>query len=176
MTLLSHNALIRSMQSRYTHPDAFAEYNAVVRVVSICVLLLIGWLDYITGYEFGFFIFYFIPVAIAAWYCGQKDGICIAIASAVCWYLSDRFTHHPYSRSYFIYWELFMRLLSFLTTSMTLSKIRNLVLNEERMIAELLETRSRLAKYAEYEEFIGDEHPSQNSSNEAREQQPTNVV
>jgi hypothetical protein len=40
-----------------------------------------------------------------------------------------------------------MRLLSFLTTSMTLSKIRNLVLNEERMIVELLETRNQLAKY-----------------------------
>jgi len=31
-------------------------------------LALIGWLDYITGYEFVFFIFYFIPVAIATWY------------------------------------------------------------------------------------------------------------
>jgi len=40
-----------------------------------------------------------------------------------------------------------MRLLSFLTTSMTLSKIRRLVLNEERMIVELIETRSQLAKY-----------------------------
>lgn len=134
-------------QFRFTHPTAFANYLGMVRVASLAVLLLIGWLDYITGYEFGFFIFYFIPVAIAAWYCGSKDGISIAIVSAICWYLSDRFTHHPYSRAYFIYWELFMRLLSFLTTSITLSKIRNLVLNEERMIAELLEARSQLAKY-----------------------------
>jgi K+-sensing histidine kinase KdpD len=116
------------------------------------VLLLIGWLDYITGYEFGFFIFYFIPVAIAAWYCGFIDGICVAIISALCWYISDRFTHHPYSKAYFIYWEMFMRLLSFLTTSMTLSKIRRLVLNEERMIEELLETRSKLAQLTEIKE------------------------
>ena len=135
--------------SRFTHPNAFADYSRFVRLASVALLLLIGWLDYITGYEFGFFIFYFIPVAVAAWYCGFKDGIRIAIASAVCWYLSDRFTHHPYSRAYFIYWELFMRLISFLTTSMTLSKIRNLVLNEERMIAELRETRSLFAKSME---------------------------
>ncbi len=113
-------------QWRFTHPTVFADYSGIVRVVSLSVLLLIGWLDYITGYEFGFFIFYFIPVAIAAWYCGPKDGICIAIASAVCWYFSDRLTHHPYSRAYFVYWEMFMRLISFLTTAMTLSKIRNL--------------------------------------------------
>lgn len=73
-------------QWRFTHPTVFAHHLGSVRVVALIVLLLIGWLDYITGYEFGFFIFYFIPVAISAWYCGRKDGICIAIASAVCWY------------------------------------------------------------------------------------------
>jgi len=135
-------------QWRFAHPTAFANYLGIVRVASLAVLVLIGWLDYITGYEIGFFIFYFIPVAIAAWYCGSKDGICIAIASAVCWYISDRFTHHPYSHAYFVYWEMFIRLISFLTTAMTLSKIRNLVLNEERMIVELLETRRQLAKYS----------------------------
>ena len=131
-------------QFRIMHPTAFEEYPGSVRALSVAALLLIGWLDYITGYELGFFIFYFVPVAIAAWYCGSKDGIGIGIASAVCWYLSDRLTHHPYSNAYFIYWEMFMRLISFLTTAMTLSKIRKLVLNEERLIAELLETRSQL--------------------------------
>jgi K+-sensing histidine kinase KdpD len=143
------NTINASTGWRLTHPTVFANFIGIVRIMSLAVLLLIGWLDYITGYEFGFFIFYFIPVAIAAWYCGPKDGICIAIASAVCWYLSDRLTHHPYSKAYFIYWEMFMRLISFLTTSMTLSKIRDLVLKEERMIAELLETRNQLAKYSE---------------------------
>jgi K+-sensing histidine kinase KdpD len=134
-------------QFRFTHPTVFADYHWVVRLASFAVLFLIGWLDYITGYEFGFFIFYFIPVAIASWYCGQQDGIGIAIASAICWYLSDRFTHHAYSHAYFVYWEMFMRLISFLTTALTLSKIRKLVLNEELMITELLEARGKLAKY-----------------------------
>lgn len=129
------------------HPTAFANHPGMVRAASLIVLVSIGWLDNITGYEFGFFIFYFIPVAIASWYCGNKDGICIAIACAVCWYLSDRFTHHPYSHAYLIYWEMFIRLISFVTTAMTLSKIRDLVLNEERMISELLEIRSKLEKY-----------------------------
>lgn len=32
-----------------------------IKIASIAVLLFLGWLDYVTGYEFGFFIFYFIP-------------------------------------------------------------------------------------------------------------------
>jgi len=52
---------------------------------------------------------------------------------------------HPYSKAYFIYGEMFMRFVSFLTTALALSRIRELVLNEERMLAGLLDARSQLA-------------------------------
>ena len=131
---------------RFTHPEAFAGSCGWIKLVSLAVLIMIGWLDYITGYEFGFFIFYFIPVAKSAWYCGRRSGVEIAISSAIVWYYSDKYTHHPYSHSYFIYWEMFMRLISFLTTALTLSRIRALVLNEERIMAELLEAKRELNK------------------------------
>jgi hypothetical protein len=130
--------------SRYSHPDAFAGHCGAVEAFSFVVLGCIGGLDYITGYEFGFFIFYFIPVAISSWYCGRRLGLQVAFGSAIVWYLSDKYTHHPYSHSYFIYWEMFMRLLSFLTTTMTISRIRAMVLNEERLLKELLKTRREL--------------------------------
>lgn len=113
-------------------------------LTSSVILAVLSLLDYVTGYEFGFFIFYFIPVAIASWYGGRNEGIAMALVCGICWYLADRLTHHPYSRSYFIYWETFMRLVSFLTTSLTVSRIRGLVLNEEKLIAELLATREEL--------------------------------
>lgn len=130
--------------SRFLHPGAFAGHCGYIEVVSFVVLGCIGWLDYITGYELGFFIFYFIPVAISSWYCGRSLGLQVAFGSAIVWYLSDKYTNHPYSNSYFIYWEMFMRLLSFLTTTMTISRIRSMVLNEERLLAELLAVRKEL--------------------------------
>jgi K+-sensing histidine kinase KdpD len=131
-------------RSRFTHPGAFTESCGTIKLVSLSVLALIGWLDYVTGYELGFFIFYFIPVAISAWYCGRWAGIEIAVGSAIVWYLSDKYTFHPYSNAYFIYWEMFMRLISFLTTALTLARIREMVLNEERLLKELLEARKEL--------------------------------
>lgn len=129
---------------RFSHPDTFSGQCGAIRGASYVILGFIGWLDYITGYEFGFFIFYFIPVAIASWYCGRGSGLQVAFGSAIVWYLSDKYTDHPYSHSYFIYWEMFMRLLSFLTTTLTISRIRDMVLNEERMLRDLLAARHEL--------------------------------
>ena len=106
-------------------------------IASIAILLILGWLDYVTGYEFGFFIFYFIPVSITAWYVGRKPGIAMGCASAVCWYLADRMTHHPYPQPYFIYWETFARLISFLTTALTVSKIRETIDYGQRVREDL---------------------------------------
>ncbi|HYR02033.1 MAG TPA: hypothetical protein VES58_01720 [Syntrophobacteria bacterium] len=113
---------------------------------SLLVLLLIGWLDYVTGYEFGFFIFYFIPVSISAWFVGRRSGLAIACASAICWYLSDKYTYHPYSKAYFIYWEMFMRLVSFLTTALTIARIRQMLVREVQLNDELQTALEELAR------------------------------
>jgi K+-sensing histidine kinase KdpD len=112
--------------------------NFIIGIVSLITLLIIAWLDYITGYEFGFFIFYFIPVSISAWYNGRKAGLIMACMSAACWYLSDYYSHHPYSKSFLIYWEMWIRWLTFLTTAFTVAKIRELMDREEQLKMELL--------------------------------------
>jgi K+-sensing histidine kinase KdpD len=109
----------------------------VVVAVTLAVLALTTWLDYVTGYELGFFIFYFIPVSMAAWLLGRRAGVAFALASAACWFLSDRMAHHPYSRAYFIYWETAMRLISYLTTALTLARIRADTVERERLRARL---------------------------------------
>ncbi len=107
--------------------QSFVEHrHALVNLGCAVFLVVLTWIDYVTGYEFGFFIFYFIPVSIAAWYVGRRSGLAFAFASGVAWYVSDRLSLHPYSKVFFIYWETFMRLVSFLTTALTLSKIREL--------------------------------------------------
>ena len=49
-------------------PFATGKRRTRIMFANIAILLIFGWIDYVTGYEFGFFIFYFLPVTIAAWY------------------------------------------------------------------------------------------------------------
>jgi K+-sensing histidine kinase KdpD len=112
---------------------ALNERRGLVISASSLLLLLIGILDYITGYEFGFFIFYFLPVAIVSWFTDRRTGLFTACVAALFWYLSDLLSHHPYSRAYLIYWETFMRFVSFITTSLTLSRIRQIGMEQIRL-------------------------------------------
>lgn len=43
------------------------------------------WGDYRTGPEFSFASFYLIPVLLAAWFGGRRDGFYVALASAAVW-------------------------------------------------------------------------------------------
>jgi signal transduction histidine kinase len=98
------------------------------------LLALIIWIDLVTGYEFELFVFYFVPVGLAAWFLGRAAGMGFALASAVGWYVADRLALHPYSNGLFLYWETFMRLLSYFTTALTLSAIRRGVQEREDLL------------------------------------------
>src|SRR5450631_3818191 len=143
MTMHTPTMMIE-LKRRYLLQQPSAARNRMIMTASIVLLLLIGWLDNITDYEFGFFIFYFIPVAITAWFVGKRSGLFAAVAAAICWYFSDYYTEHPYSRAYFLYWDLFMRLISFITTALTITRIRQMLTNEENLNARLERTLQEL--------------------------------
>ncbi len=118
----------------------------------VLILAILTVLDYVTGYEFGFFIFYFIPVSIVSWNAGSRLGLATAFASALCWYLSDRLSHHPYSHAYFIYWETFMRLASFVTTAFTVSRIQSFLQSERKLNERLklaLDQNAKMRRFLE---------------------------
>jgi hypothetical protein len=118
----------------------------LVLAATAAVLAFTTWLDFVTGYELGFFIFYFIPVSMAAWLLGRRAGVSFALASAACWFLSDRLANHPYSNAFFIYWETAMRLASYLTTALTLARIRADTVERGQLQARLDEAERELRR------------------------------
>ena len=108
-------------------------------VLGICVVLLLalGWLDYVTGYELGVFVFYSVPVALASWYVGRGPGIFFSIGSAITWLLADMYAGQHYSHPFFLYWNTGIRFLCFVINAVTLTKIRQTI-EEQRVLREAL--------------------------------------
>ena len=124
----------------------YLRQNSTLKTIIISTLLiaLVGALDHVTGYELGFFVFYFIPISYAAWASGRLAG---GIASAVCtlaWLLIDLTSGHAYSSPWFGAWNAGIRLLSFLAITFTVSRVKELWDAEKALSAQLQESLSQV--------------------------------
>lgn len=110
----------------------------------VALTLGVGFIDYISGYEFNFFVFYFIPISITAWYLGMLPSVIVSLASITIWYLADYYTGHRYSIYVFAIWNTIILLVSFLVIGWTIARLRELFKKEqqgrenlERVISEV---------------------------------------
>lgn len=86
--------------------------------------LIIGFLDLITGYQLSFFLFYGVPIFIAAWFCGKKIGLLTALISGIIWWWADHYSGHLYLDNWHEAWETCMRLAFFIFASIGSSALR----------------------------------------------------
>ena len=111
-----------------------------------CWLLLggLGWLDYATGYEMSFFVFYSVPVGVAAWWVGRWAAIGMAVGATVTWLLADYFSGAKYSAPFFYYWNGTIHFLAFVINAVTIAKIKSNVDQRHLLAAELEVAREAL--------------------------------
>src|SRR5688500_1449089 len=56
----------------------------------LCTLVVvIGYVDYLSGPEIGFSLFYLAPVVAAGWFVGRRSAVTIALTAAICWFTAD---------------------------------------------------------------------------------------
>lgn len=96
------------------------------KIIIVTLLLgIITSLDYFTGNEISFSIFYLIPIIFAGWLISINAGILFSLISAILWFLSDFFNDHPYSHYLIPYWNTIVRLAFFLCVTYLLGLIKN---------------------------------------------------
>ncbi len=115
--------------------DPLFKPNLILVVIAPSVVVL-GFVDYVTGHELGFSLFYLLPIAIAAWKVGRTGSYLISILSSIVWFFSD-ISSHPYSSVLFALWNTIMQLLCFLIIGYSTSKIQSL-LREKRETSRAL--------------------------------------
>jgi signal transduction histidine kinase len=101
------------------------------------LILIVGIIDYLTGNEISFSIFYLFPVALATWFVNKRIGILFSIISAEVWVLADVIMSHSYSHFLIYIWNAFVRLCFFLIVTYLLSMLKVSFINEKRLNREL---------------------------------------
>jgi diguanylate cyclase (GGDEF)-like protein len=104
-----------------------ARSPAALAVLSALLVAGIGVIDFLTGYELSFSLFYTIPVAIVSWYVGRRVGLLLCVLSALTWLLVDSASGHQYSHPAIPLWNASVRLGFFVIISYLLYRLRSSV-------------------------------------------------
>lgn len=103
-------------------------------VLGLILVVLLGALDYLTGTEFAFSIFYLIPVGLVAWLVNKWAGVLISIASAVSWFIADVLVgQQTFSHPTIPYWNAGLGLGLFLIMTYALSTLRTARVRQEEL-------------------------------------------
>jgi hypothetical protein len=74
-------------------------------VVSLGFLALVGEIDYWTGFEIYFSVFYLLGIGLATWFVGKRYGLCLSVLSVVVWILGDLAAGAHYSSPFIPIWN-----------------------------------------------------------------------
>jgi hypothetical protein len=125
----------------------FANQSRTARAaVVVGLLLLIGSVDIVTSPDLSFLAFYFLPVILASWFLGRREGLAIALASVALWTLDDALSHRHYSHPAIPIWNrsvglAFFVFLSWLTGSLKVALEREMRARSERLERDLAMAR-----------------------------------
>ena len=104
--------------------------------ISILLVLAVGAVDYVTGFEINLSILYLVPIAVLAWYANLGVALVFAVISACEGFLADFWSGHVYSNPLIPYWNALVWLGVFALFVLLLHRLQ-----------KALETERRLARF-----------------------------
>jgi signal transduction histidine kinase len=103
-------------------------------LVITCLTLtgLIGYVDYLTGYERSLLLFYFLPISLAVWFGSFALGIGLVVVCVAVWVVSDLASGIPALGL----WNIGTAFVSYMLFAGVLSKLGTLVRELDRRVQE----------------------------------------
>lgn len=97
------------------------------------LIVLLGSIDFLTGYELSISVFYLIPISIAAWYAGRNLGCIASGVSAASWMIVEGTTAEPYAEQWVLYWNAATRLIFFVVVTYLIAELRKQLMRQRQL-------------------------------------------
>jgi PAS domain S-box-containing protein len=121
--------------------------KSVTIAVSYFLVLLFGFLDYLSGPTVSLSILYVIPIILGTWNLGRANGIALAATSAAVWLAADMMWLVTYAHAAVPYWNAIMRFGVFLVLVLLVWQVRTANERLHQSVAE--KTANLTAELAE---------------------------
>ncbi|MBK8617064.1 MAG: GGDEF domain-containing protein [Anaerolineales bacterium] len=95
------------------------------------LIIVIGLLDFATGYEYAFSVFYILPIALVTWYSTPKISFFACVVSAIVWFWADKSAGRSYSFFLIPYWNTLIRFSFFVIIAYLLFTLKSALQREK---------------------------------------------
>lgn len=101
--------------------------------IGLLIVFIIGYLDYISGYDLSVSLLYLLPIMLLAWFAGAVSATLISIISAITWAVADLASGHIYSNIVIAAWNALMMLGMFLIVAYAIAAVKRLSISERTL-------------------------------------------
>jgi diguanylate cyclase (GGDEF)-like protein len=107
--------------------------KGVIAFGSVIFVLLIGYLDYLSGFQLSCSLFYLLPISIVAWFVGRNAGLVASVLSALIWYLANVLVRGDYAQAWIVIWNTLIRLGFFTIVTLLLADLKQSMKRERNL-------------------------------------------
>jgi len=104
--------------------------KSFILICGLVLIMLLGVLDYFTGFEFSFAVFYLLPVALVAWFGSKRAAVVTSIFSAATWQAANQLAGEYFSSLVVPLWNTATRLGFFLVVALLLVRLKESLAHE----------------------------------------------
>jgi diguanylate cyclase (GGDEF)-like protein len=107
----------------------------LILVSGFVMLGMLGFIDYVTGPDLSFIVFYLAPIVLVGWFVGTGAGVLMSVAGGVVWLFADILSRSTsYVHPIIPYWNVAVKLVFFLVVNALVWQLKK-SLERERELA-----------------------------------------
>jgi diguanylate cyclase (GGDEF)-like protein len=117
------------------HEFFLHRHKSAAIYLALSLVVIIGYLDFATGFEISLSFLYLVPIALATWYVNTRMGYIVTSVSVLTFIFSNWAAGEAYSQEIIRYWNGFTRLVIFILAIWLLQEFKR-ALAHERMLSQ----------------------------------------
>ena len=102
-------------------------------LVGFTLIVVIGCIDFLIGYEIGLSVFYVLPISLITWFTNRRFGVAASLISAILWFSADVATREPSLHPLILFWNTLIRLTFFVIITFLLSALKRAAQRESEL-------------------------------------------
>lgn len=111
----------------------------VLLMACLALVVIIGLLDYRTGYHMSMSMLYLTPILLAAWRFGANGGIVMAIVSTMAWFMSVLYMRGAPDEALLHLWDGAVQFATFFVFAVVIARLKSALSHADERFATVLE-------------------------------------